>query len=317
MYDLSHRKAVLIVYNYTGSMRKTACIFKHAPSTVCRWLKTLEPRQRPSRGLITDAVEQAVRLYLQTAPRFSSLEVGAFVKSILNVMISRQHAHRLIRKVGFTYKRAKRRGGGPRIRKNIGAFLRSYKSSAAGNNVISFDESGFDQRMKPVYAYAPSGKPAVVQVHPCGDRTRYNLLMAIHRTDRPCTAVLDHSTRGGDVAAFIRSMPYAGGATIIMDNASIHKTREVRKACEDKRYKILFTPSYSPEYNPIEMVFGSIKNDFYRRRYDPAFVDVGLRRMVHRCVDDWVEGKLAMPYFRHVDVVVDRDLPLYPLTAAG
>ena len=256
-------------------------------------------------------MKQSIRLFMLESPRFSSLEIVACVKFMWNITISRQHAHRIIRQVGFTYKRARRRGGGPRIRKNISAFLQSYKTLAAENNLVSFDESGFDQRMKPVYAYAPSGKPAVVQVRPCGDRTRYNLLMAIHQTDKPFTTVLNHSTKGIDVANFIRGMPYAEGATILMDNASIHTTREVKAACNDKRYNILFTPSYSPEYNPIEMVFGAIKNDFYRRRYDPSFGEIGLLETVHCCVNDWVDGTSARPYFRHVGDLIDQHIPLY------
>lgn len=312
MYNVSHRKAVLIVYNFNGSMRKTAEIFKHAPSTISRWSRNLEPKPRLRKGRFTQAMKESIRLFLSETPRFSSLQVVAFIKSMWNFTISRQHAHRLIRECGFTYKRTRRRGGGPRIRKNIGTFLRTYKQTSASGNTVSFDESGFDQRMKPVYAYAPSGKPAVVQVSPCGDRTRYNLLMAIHQSGKPCTTLIDHSTKGSDVADFIRSMPYAEGSTILMDNASIHKTKDVMTACNDKRYNVLFTPPYSPEYNPIEMVFGSIKNDFYIRRYDPSFGDAGLRETIHRCVDDWVESKSANTYFRHVDELVDQHLTLCP-----
>jgi transposase len=56
-----------------------------------------------------------------------------------------------------------------------------------------------------------------------------------------------------------------------MDNASIHKTKEVQDVARRKGYTLLFTPPYTPEANPIEMVFGIIKNRFYRLRYDPTF----------------------------------------------
>ena len=53
------------------------------------------------------------------------------------------------------------------------------------------------------------------------------------------------------------AMPPALWATILLDNAAIHKTPSVRAACQDKGYRLLFTPPYSPEFNPIEMVFGA------------------------------------------------------------
>jgi transposase len=72
----------------------------------------------------------------------------------------------------------------------------------------------------------------------------------------------------------------------------------------------VFTPPYSPEFNPIEMVFGSIKNDFYRLRYNPWFVETGLRGAVDHCVGNWVTHHASAPYFRHVAHIVANELAL-------
>jgi transposase len=299
MFERAYRTAVLCVYNFNGSMRKTGAIFKIAPSTICRWNKHIDAKPRNRHGKLSDAMINSVASFMADATRFSALEVVAFVKSLWNVTISRQYAHRIIRQVGFTYKRTRRRGGGHRVRRDIGEFLKRFADTPQAS-LVSFDESGFDQRMKPVYGYARSGRPAIAHVQPCGDRTRYNLLMAINQQGNSHTKILDHSTKGDDVAEFIRSMPYAAESTILLDNAAIHTTRSVRDACNDKGYKLLFTPPYSPEFNPIEMVFGSIKNDFYRRRYSEKFAETGLRQTVIQCVDRWVTEQPSAPYFRHV-----------------
>ena len=298
---------MLCVYNFNGSMRKTSAIFKIAPSTICRGTKRIDakPRHRP-RSKLSDAIVASVGGFMVDATRFSALEVQAFIKSLWNVSLSRQHTQRIIRQVGFTYKRTRRRGSGARVRKNIRDFLEHFVNTLPGS-LVSFDESGFDQRSQPVYGYARSGQPAIAQVHPCRDRTRYNLLMAVGQQGTSHTRVIDHSTKGDDVADFIRTMPYGEGATILLDNAAIHKTLSVRAACQDKGYRLLFTPPYSPEFNPIEMVFGSIKNDFYRRRYSSAFVETGLRQTVIECVDRWVAEQHPGPYFRHVAELVVRE----------
>ena len=49
-------------------------------------------------------------------------------------------------------------------------------------------------------------------------------------------------------------------ATIIMDNASIHKTAEVKEVFKATNHKIIYLPPYSPQLNPIEEVFSKWKH---------------------------------------------------------
>lgn len=46
----------------------------------------------------------------------------------------------------------------------------------------------------------------------------------------------------------------------LMDNASIHKGKKIQELMEDTGNELLFIPAYSPEYNPIEMVFSNLKS---------------------------------------------------------
>lgn len=45
-----------------------------------------------------------------------------------------------------------------------------------------------------------------------------------------------------------------------IDNASWHKTKKVKEYCEENKITLLFLPPYSPEYNPIERVWGYLKS---------------------------------------------------------
>lgn len=51
------------------------------------------------------------------------------------------------------------------------------------------------------------------------------------------------------------------GRTIIMvlDNCRIHKTEEVFKVADEKNIRLCFLPPYSPQLNPIEYIWKSVK----------------------------------------------------------
>jgi transposase len=48
------------------------------------------------------------------------------------------------------------------------------------------------------------------------------------------------------------------GYTIIMDNASFHRKKRLRKLARG-RVRLLFLPPYSPDYNPIEKSWANMK----------------------------------------------------------
>ena len=56
---------------------------------------------------------------------------------------------------------------------------------------------------------------------------------------------------------------------LILDNAKIHKTEEVKETLIGTGFKVLFLPPYTPQFNPIELAFNFIK----RRFYDLTFVN--------------------------------------------
>ncbi|WP_339045715.1 IS630 family transposase [Candidatus Mesenet endosymbiont of Agriotes lineatus] len=50
------------------------------------------------------------------------------------------------------------------------------------------------------------------------------------------------------------------GQTIIMDNASFHKSIKIRELIENSGCKLMFLPPYSPDLNPIEHIWFTIKH---------------------------------------------------------
>ena len=67
------------------------------------------------------------------------------------------------------------------------------------------------------------------------------------------------------------------GDTVVMDNLSAHKNASVQQLIEAAGCAVLFTPPYSPEFNPIEEAWAKMK-DIIRR------VETKTRRAFDRAV---------------------------------
>ncbi len=49
-------------------------------------------------------------------------------------------------------------------------------------------------------------------------------------------------------------------SVLVLDNARIHQSHSLKKAVEDAGHRLLFLPPYSPDFNPIELVWSWLKN---------------------------------------------------------
>ena len=63
--------------------------------------------------------------------------------------------------------------------------------------------------------------------------------------------------------------PFDGNSTnsvVVMDNCSIHQVYFVIEIFREAGILVIFLPPCSPDYNPIELTFSSIK--YYLKRHD-------------------------------------------------
>ena len=69
------------------------------------------------------------------------------------------------------------------------------------------------------------------------------------------------------------------GDTLILDNLSPHKVKDVLKPLLDKGVKVIFLPTYSPDFNPIELAWSKLKAYLRKvkaRAFDDLFSAIGL-----------------------------------------
>ena len=323
IYPPEYRECVTTIRHLLG-VRATAAIVKASASSICRWGKRIGRIFRDDqKSMISEIMIDAIKQFMLGNPSTKAKDVKQFIKYHFNINVSRQLVQVVISKrLGMSYKRTRKRGRTMEEdveytskRDNFVSRLKGFSNS----NIVSIDESGFDERVKPVYSYALKGLPAIAYQPKIkvSDHTRTSLLMAIASDGSRIHELHKNSINGEAFADFILSLPYSSGTAIILDNHSMHDIESVQVAMLVKGYEPLFIPPHSPEFNPIEMFFGTTKNDFYNFRYSDDFSTV--RNAIEMLINKHGNVENIKAYFRHIfdfmaTIVVQTHQEQYPNT---
>jgi len=108
---------------------------------------------------------------------------------------------------------------------------------------------------------APRGERLIGKV-PHGHWKTSTLIAALGLPGVRCSAVIDGAVNAAAFEAFIEQVlvpQLRHGDVVVLDNLSSHKGTRTRELIEAAGARLEFLPPYSPDLNPIEMVFAKIK----------------------------------------------------------
>ena len=108
---------------------------------------------------------------------------------------------------------------------------------------------------------APRGERLIAAV-PYGRWQTTTFLCGLRHDGLVAPLVLDGAINGPAFLAYVEQFlapTLTPGDIVIADNLSSHKIGGVREAIEAQGASLLFLPSYSPDLNPIELVFSKLK----------------------------------------------------------
>ena len=129
-------------------------------------------------------------------------------------------------------------------------------------NLIFIDESGVNLALARLFARAPKGKRARGE-RPMKRGKNVSLIGAISLKGVITQISLIGATDGLTFEAFIsqKLVPKLWkGACVIMDNCSIHKTKEIEALIQAAGANLIYLPPYSPDFSPIENCWSKIKS---------------------------------------------------------
>jgi transposase len=139
-----------------------------------------------------------------------------------------------------------------------------WREALAGTppeTLVFLDETSTQTVMTRARGRAPKGERVLGQV-PRNHGHNITCLAAIRAAGLTAPCVFERSLDGPLFAQWMRDWLVPAlprGTTIVLDNLSVHKNAAARQAIEAAGCHLLFLPAYSPDFNPIELVFAQLK----------------------------------------------------------
>jgi len=127
--------------------------------------------------------------------------------------------------------------------------------------MIFVDETWTKTNMTRLRGRAPVGERLVDKV-PHGHWKTTTLIAALGLEGVRCSTVVDGAVNGDVFEAFVEQVrvpELKAGDIVVMDNLSSHKRDRTRQLIEAAGARLRFLPPYSPDLNPIEMIFAKAK----------------------------------------------------------
>lgn len=168
------------------------------------------------------------------------------------------------------------------------------------------DESGTNLAMTPRYGRAPRGR-RVVGAAPRNHGPNVTLLAAMGPAGITAAMTMTGAVDGAVLDLFVARILVPSlrpGQTVVWDNLSVHKNRQVRGRIEAAGCQVRFLPPYSPDYSPIEPAFGKLKTALRRAgaRDRPALEDAIAAGLAAITAHD------AQAWFRHCGYALPEQL---------
>jgi transposase len=172
--------------------------------------------------------------------------------------------------------------------------------------VVFLDETSTQTTLTRSRGRAPRGRRLVGAV-PRNHGANITCLVAMSPTGMQAPCVFEGAVTSALFVRWLRrwlvpTLPR--GTTVVLDNLSVHRHADVRSVIEQVGCHLVYLPTYSPDFNPIEQAFSKLKTHLRgagARAFAPLVqaIGAGLERISRRDIAG---------YYRHCGfAILHRD----------
>lgn len=216
----------------------------------------------------TPEIKCFIRNYVIRRINFDMRKLIKSIKSRYKIDAKKSSIYNIIKKFKITRKRIRSKfiyGNKNKLRKKKQEFKKIIRGMDK-DNIISIDETDINTHMKSIYGWSYKGNKIFIE----NNRLirRYSLICAISNKRIITYEVKKGSINGVDFLNFIKNLINENeykNKILLMDNARIHHTQDVKNIIRNSNNRILYNVPYCPEYNPIEKVFSKFKEEIRKR----------------------------------------------------
>ena len=278
------RKQVVIQVRNAASVRSLAAVLPFSSRTIYRWLTrsaigglaALKDRKRTGRPRKWTA-EHADWLYqtvVNKTPEHYQFEFALWsvrrlriaFREEFQITMSHSTLRRILRTLGLSPQRPKRRA--VRYCPHAVTLWKSQSfpsivqhAQETDATIVFADEAGLDSMCVYGRTWGKQGETFIVRV--ATSKFRVNMLAAISPQGQLCSMLHEGSVNAAVFLRFLRQLTreIQGQVIVVVDNLSIHTAKRVEEWVKDhkERVRMEFQPKYSPEVNPMELVWAWVK----------------------------------------------------------
>jgi transposase/transposase-like protein len=259
-YSQDLKRRVLAFAAAAGSKVEAARLFSLAPSTLHVWLGQPPDHPRGKPGPKTGHKIDRAKLaqLIQEQPGLLQREMAHIMGVSPTGIWHALQAMKITCKKTLRYAQAFTPAGALQRKKYL---LRHWRQQLRGRTLVYLDETGFVASTHRTHGWARRGHKAHgLQNAQQRPRTR---LIGGYREHKLMVPMLFEGACNTEVFnQWIEHMllpQLASGSTIVLDNASFHKSEHTRRLVEHAGCQLLYLPPYSPDLNPIEKLWANLK----------------------------------------------------------
>jgi transposase len=174
---------------------------------------------------------------------------------------------------------------------------KGFQEAIDVTKIVFIDETWTKTNMTPLYGRAEIGK-RVIDYVPHGHWKTTTFMAALRHDGLTAPMVVDGAINGALFLAYVEQIlipTLQAGDIVVFDNLSSHKVPGVKEAIESVGAKVIPLPPYSPDLNPIEMVFSKLKT--LVRKLKVRKVEDLWRKLGELC--DVFSPEECLNYFKH------------------